>query len=85
MVREKQWFLDQNAYLDHQEWKIEMREADPLYLDKMELVLGFFTKHGTGATSKKEVYSKIQKLYGFLSEFKDFKLSNFLNYESRLN
>ena len=85
MVREKQWFADQWAMLDHEDWKIEMEEADPLYLDKMALILGFFTKHGTGATSNREVYSKIQKLYGFLSEFKDFKLPNFLNYESRLN
>jgi len=34
MVREKQWFADQWAMLDHEDWKIEKQEADPLYLAK---------------------------------------------------
>ncbi|MCH8137077.1 MAG: hypothetical protein IIB77_13960 [Proteobacteria bacterium] len=80
------WLKDQNNKLDYIEWSIEKEETDPLYDEKINMVLGFFEKNGIGPpVDKKGAYGKIERLYEFISEYKDFKLPNFLNYESRLN
>ena len=80
------WLRDENNKLDHCEWLIEKEEKDPLFEGKYDMVLGFFEKNGIGPpVDKKGAYGKIQRLYEFISEHRDFKLPNFLNYEKRLN